>query len=158
MTRRGLRGRIELGRSDGGNSYGCDVVHRTHADGRIDVGGRRINLIEAEVVRRIFFEYAQGVSPRNIAKGLIRERIPGPLGATWGPSTVNGNRKRGTGILNNEMSIGKLVWNRLRYMKDPAAGKRRSRLNPEKSWITKIANCAARFVERGQDASEKHDA
>ena len=55
----------------------------------------------------------------------------------WGPSTIHGNRQRGTGILNNELYIGRLVWNRLRYIKDPATGKRVSRLNPEDQWIVK---------------------
>jgi site-specific DNA recombinase len=59
----------------------------------------------------------------------------GPPGKTWGPSTIHGNRQRGTGILNNEIYIGKLVWNRLRYVKDPETGKRVSRLNPESAWI-----------------------
>ena len=31
--------------------------------------------------------------------------------------------------------IGKLVWNRLRYVKDPNTGKRVSRRNPEAEWI-----------------------
>ena len=53
-----------------------------------------------------------------------------------GFSTINGNRQRGTGILNNELYVGRLVWNRLRYIKDPATGKRVSRLNPEADWIT----------------------
>lgn len=43
--------------------------------------------------------------------------------------------RRGTGILNNELYIGRLVWNRLRYLKDPETGKRISRLNPEVQWI-----------------------
>ena len=37
----------------------------------------------------------------------------------WGFSTINGNQKRGNGILNNEMYVGKLVWNRQRFIKDP---------------------------------------
>ena len=135
-TRRGLRGRVEVGRSGGGNSYGYDVVRNLRADGTIEAGQRRINLGEAKIVRRIFRAYSQGVSPREIAKGLNREPVVGPSGATWGPSTINGNRERGTGILNNELYIGRLVWNRLRYIKDPTSGKRRSRLNPEKDWIT----------------------
>jgi site-specific DNA recombinase len=36
------------------------------------------------------------------------------LGGAWGPSTIHGNRQRGTGILNNELYIGTLVWNRAR--------------------------------------------
>lgn len=35
------------------------------------------------------------------------------------------------GILNNELYVGRLVWKRLRYLKDPDTGKRVSRLNPE---------------------------
>ena len=136
-TRRGLRGRVEAGRSGGGNSYGYDVVRTTRADGTVDVGERRINLVEANIVGRIFREYSQGASPRQIAKMLNRDGISGPLSVTWGPSTINGNRERGTGILNNALYIGKLVWNRLRYMKDPNTGKRRSRLNQEKDWIIK---------------------
>jgi len=53
------------------------------------------------------------------------------------PSTIYGNAKRGTGILNNELYIGRLVWNRLRYMKNPDTGKRVSRLNPEAEWMRK---------------------
>lgn len=33
-------------------------------------------------------------------------------------------------MLNNELYIGRLIWDRLRYVKDPATGKRRSRPNP----------------------------
>jgi DNA invertase Pin-like site-specific DNA recombinase len=136
-TRRGLRGRVEAGRSGGGNSYGYDVVRSIGTDGAIDAGQRRINLSQADIVRRIFRDYNHGVSPREIAKRLNREGVVGPSGDSWSPTTINGNRERGTGILNNELYIGKLVWNRLRYMKDPNTGKRRSRPNPEKDWIVR---------------------
>ena len=68
---------------------------------------------------------------------LNKEGVPGPSGKGWGSSTINGNWRRGTGILNNELYIGRLVWNRLRYIKDPDTGKRVSRLNPEEEWIIK---------------------
>src|SRR5262245_45051398 len=42
----------------------------------------------------------------------------------------------GPEALANELYIGRLVWNRQRYMKDPATGKRRSRPNPETDWVT----------------------
>jgi site-specific DNA recombinase len=80
---------------------------------------------------------ATGTSPRAIALSLNQEGVAGPSGKDWGPSTINGNRQRGTGILNNELYIGRLVWNRLRYVKEPATGKRISRLNPEAKWITR---------------------
>ena len=98
-------------------------------DGQPLTGERRINAQEAAIVRRIFEDYAAGVSPRSIAKRLNAEGVSGPLGGTWGPSTIHGNRQRGTGILNNELYIGRLVWNRLRYVKDPKTGRRVSRLN-----------------------------
>ena len=134
-TRRGLRGRVEAGKSGGGNSYGYDVVRGLGPDGQPLTGERRINAREAAIVRRIFEEYAAGVSPRAIAKWLNAASLPGPSGKAWGPSTIHGNRQRGTGILNNELYIGRLVWNRLRYVKDPETGRRVSRLNPESGWI-----------------------
>ena len=91
---------------------------------------------EAGIVRRMFNDYAAGKSPQAIAKQLNKENVPGPSGTGWGPSTIHGNPDRGTGILNNELYIGKLVWNRLRYIKDPETGKRVSRPNPESAWIT----------------------
>ena len=56
-------------------------------------------------------------------------------GKTWGPSTIHGNWRRGTGILNNELYIGRLVWNRQQFVKDPHTGRRQARLNPETKWI-----------------------
>lgn len=40
-TRRGLRGRVEAGRSGGGNSFGCDVVRRLGSDGEPVTGSGR---------------------------------------------------------------------------------------------------------------------
>ena len=134
-TRRGLRGRVEQGKSGGGNSYGYDVVQKLAADGTPVRGERVINQDQAAIVLRIFNQYAHGKSPKAIARMLNDEGIPGPSGNDWGPSTINGNVARGTGILNNELYIGRLVWNRLRYVKDPETGKRISRLNPEEDWV-----------------------
>ncbi|RVG06480.1 recombinase family protein [Sinorhizobium meliloti] len=135
-TRRGLRGRVEDGKSGGGLCYGYDVVRQIDASsGEASRGERTINEAEANVVRRIFAEYLAGKSSRTIAMMLNSEGVPGPQGSEWGPSTIHGNPKRGTGILNNELYVGKLVWNRLRYLKDPDTGKRVSRLNPESDWV-----------------------
>ena len=136
-TRRGLRGRVEAGRSGGGNSYGYDVLQEPSAAGEPVRGARRVNPTEAAVVGRIFREYAAGKSPRRIAFDLNAKGIPAPGGRAWGASTINGNAARGTGILNNEIYIGRMVWNRLRYIRDPDAGKRVSRLNPPDQWIVK---------------------
>jgi len=120
----------------GGNAYGYDVVRRLTAGGNTDRGERRTNPDQAAIVRRIFEACAAGTSPRRIAFRLNEEDIPGPSGKAWSASTINGNRARGTGILNNELYIGRLVWNRLRYIKDPATGRRVSRLNPPDEWVT----------------------
>jgi site-specific DNA recombinase len=134
-THRGLRGRIEAGRSAGGISYGYKVVRKTDERGDPVHGERAIDRNEAAVVHRIFREFTTGKSPRAIARQLNAERIPGPGGRPWGDTTIRGHHRRRTGILRNELYVGRLVWNRLRYVKDPNTGKRLSRINPESEWI-----------------------
>jgi DNA invertase Pin-like site-specific DNA recombinase len=109
-TRRGLRGRVEDGKSGGGNSYGYDVVKSFTDAGDPERGQRTINDRQAAIVRQIFNDYAAGKSPRAIAMALNKQNIPAPSGSKkakggWGPSTINGNWQRGTGILNNELVI-----------------------------------------------------
>ncbi len=135
-TRRGLRGRVEAGKSGGGLCYGYDVVKRLNAAGEPIYGERRIDEAEAAIVRRIFTEFAAGVSPRRIAFALNTDGVPGPLGRAWGDTTIRGHVCRGTGIVNNELYVGRLIWNRLRYIKDPSSGRRVSRINPKAEWIT----------------------
>jgi site-specific DNA recombinase len=136
-THRGLRGRVEEGKSGGGLCYGYRVVKKLDARGEPIRGDREINEAEANIVRRIFRDFAAGVGPRTIARTLNDEGVPGPNGKLWSDTTIRGHVKRGTGIVNNELYIGKLIWNRLRYVKDPSTGKRVSRLNPESEWIIK---------------------
>jgi site-specific DNA recombinase len=133
-TRRGLRGRVKLGKAGGGVSFGYRIV-RTFENGVVSTGEREIVPEEAEIIRRIFKQYVAGASPKQIAKDLNRDAIRGPSGALWNPSTIHGNPKRGIGILHNELYIGRLVWNRQRFLKDPDTGKRVTRLNPESEWV-----------------------
>ena len=135
-TRRGLRGRVEAGFSGGGNAYGYRVVRRLKSDGELTTGEREINDEEARIVRRIFEAFAAGKSPKAIAKELNKDNIPGPRGELWRDTAIRGHRQRGTGFLNNELYIGRLIWNRLRYVKDPQTGKRVSRQNDPSEWIT----------------------
>ena len=134
-THRGLRGRVEAGKAGGGLCYGYDVVKRLDASGEPVRGERTVNPDQAEVVRRVFRDFAAGISPRAIARRLNDEGVSGPDGKLWSYSTLRGHAKRGTGFLNNELYIGKLVWNRQRYIKDPTTGKRVSRINPPEAWI-----------------------
>jgi hypothetical protein len=128
-TRRGLQGRVLQGLSGGGVCYGYDLIPG-------ETGSRRINASAAKVVQAIFRDFAAGLSPRSIAKKLNQKCIagPGPSGRPWRDTTIRGHFGRGTGILNNELYIGRLVWNRL-TKKDPKSGRRRSRHNPPEKWI-----------------------
>ena len=138
-THRGLEGRVRDGKSAGGLSYGYRARRELRPDGTLTTGERMIDPDEAAIVTRIFTEYASGLSARAIAAALNEEGIASPdsgRGAgTWGPSTISGNWKRGTGILNNELYVGRLIWNRQRFVKDPVTQKRQARPNPPEEWI-----------------------
>jgi site-specific DNA recombinase len=118
------------------SGYGYRVV-KSLTGGTVTTGEREIEPAEAAIVERIFRDYVAGVAPKAIARSLNRDGVAGPCGGTWSPSTIHGNSKRGTGILNNELYVGRMVWNRLRYVKNPDTGKRISRLNPTAEWITR---------------------
>jgi site-specific DNA recombinase len=130
-TWRGQLGRALQGRAPGGKAYGYDVVD---GGSKGVTGERRINEAEAAVVRRIFREFAEGCSPRAIARQLNAEGVPGPGGRPWGDTTIRGQAERGTGILNNALYVGRLEWNRCSYVKDPRTGKRVARPNPPTKW------------------------
>lgn len=72
-TRRGLRGRVELGKSGGGVSFGYRIV-RTFKDGVVATGEREIVPEEAEIIRRIYRDDVAGVSPKQAARDLRRYR------------------------------------------------------------------------------------
>lgn len=140
-THRGIEGRVEAGKSGGGRSFGYDLDRQPLPDGTLTTGDLSINTDEAHVVNRIFRDYDIGLSARAIAVALNAEGIPSPRSGkgtkTWSFSTISGNWKRGTGILNNELYIGERVWNRQRYIKDPTTGRRQARPNPEDQWVRK---------------------
>jgi len=134
-TKRGLEGRVRQGRSAGGISYGYRIVRRIGPDGAPTTGEREVDEREAEVVRSIFASFASGKSSRAIAKDLNDRGVSGQRGKPWGASTIHGNHFRGTGILNNELYIGRLVWNRQRFVKDPELHRRQARPNPREEWV-----------------------
>ncbi|WP_442868855.1 recombinase family protein [Bradyrhizobium sp. CCBAU 53380] len=126
-VRRGQAGRVKQGLAGGGLTYGYAAV-----TGRS--GERVVVETEAQVIRRIFQEYVDGRTPREIAHDLNNERVSPPRGRAWNASTINGNHERGAGILLNELYMGRLVWNKVRMVKDPDSGKRLSRPNPKTDW------------------------
>src|SRR3546814_10924378 len=79
-TRRGLRGRVEKGKSGGGLCFGYDVANRVDGNGELIRGERTINEDEAVTVRRISHEFADGKGPRSLAPPPNPEGMPGPPG------------------------------------------------------------------------------
>jgi site-specific DNA recombinase len=131
-TWRGQLGRALQGKIPGGKAYGYDLVTAA-------TGERHINPVEAAIVSRIFTEFANGHSPRAIAKRLNAEGVHGPGGRPWGDTTIRGQAERGTGLLNNVLYVGRLEWNRCSYVKDPRTGKRVARPNAREKWeITEV--------------------
>ena len=128
-VRRGMHGVVSSGRNAGGRAYGYRPI--AARPGELEIVAE-----EADVVRRIFRSYALGVAPRTIASQLNDEGILAPRGPKWNASTINGNRERGHGMLMNPLYAGRIVWNRVRMVKDPSTGKRVSRVNPESEWRT----------------------
>lgn len=106
------------------------------------------------------------MTPGTIADMLNREGVPCPGGRPWGATTIRGHRIRGTGIINNPLYRGKLVWNRQSFVKDPVTGKRQARMNPEEEWVRKdvpdlriVDEYLWQAVKSRQDAQEqKHGA
>lgn len=135
QTRRGMRSVVKDGRSAGGCCYGYDVVPSPAGAAPDKRGYRAINPQEADIVLRIFREYVSGSTPRDIAHGLNADAIAAPRGRFWNASTINGNAKRGNGILFNEFYVGRLVWNKVAMPKNPDTGKRVVRPNPQEQWV-----------------------
>ncbi len=123
-VRRGLEGVVRDGRHAGGRAFGYKAV-------LAKPGELEIVADEAETVRRIFADYIAGKTPRAIAEALNARGVQPPRGRFWNASTINGNYGRGGGILLNDLYAGRIVWNKVRMLKDPATGKRISRANPK---------------------------
>ena len=140
-VRRGLEGLARNGKPTGGRAYG----YVSASDG--GTGQLEINEQQALIVRRVFEMYASGASPRTIAAQLNAEGVPSP-GSTWKrtsrraskwlTSAIWGNPTRGLGILNNEVYIGRNVWNRFQWVRSAAdSSKRRCKINPRADWIVR---------------------
>lgn len=117
-TRRGMAGQVRRGLSAGGRAFGY-CSEPTYNEQRQIAGYKRvINGQEAAIVRRIFELYDAGYSPKTIVHMLNKEGVTPPrpsrgrrlMGWTW--TTINGSPKKGIGILNNPLYVGRVAWNR----------------------------------------------
>ena len=145
-TRRGLAGNIKASRSAGGRTFG----YKAKGGGEL-----AIDPAEAEIVREIHTRYAAGESVAKLVKELNARQIPTPRGDHWRISTISGQRKHGNGILNNELYIGRRIWNRRRKVTDPDTGKKRMRENPESEWHRESVPHLAILTEAQWQATKK---
>jgi site-specific DNA recombinase len=130
-VRRGLAGNLNRGKSAGGRAYGY-LPEGTGELKKVEV--------EAEVVLRIFEEYAAGKGPADIAAGLTKDGVSTPRGepgSFWRASTITGSSSRGYGLLSNSLYHGVRTWNRVTMLKNPDTARRVSRVNPKSEWMTK---------------------
>ncbi len=152
-SRRGLEGRVLAGHHAGGAPFGYRT-RPVHADKPGDPPGTGpvigyeylIHDGEAELIRRVFRLYAEGMSTRQIASTLNAEGVPPPgarwrnrMGVakrTWSHGAIGGNPTKGIGILNNEKYTGRIVWNRSTWPRDPERdGKQVRRELPSEQWV-----------------------
>lgn len=144
-THRGLEGQALRKFSAGGKAYGYRPVP-VFDEGRVDVHGaaavigyrRELHPEQAAIVREIFERYAAGEPMRQIASDLNARAVPSP-GATWHRVT---RRKDGKwlvstlhSILHNEIYIGRYIWNRSEWVRNPDTKRRTRRLRPESEWV-----------------------
>ena len=127
-THRGLQGKINDGMSAGGRCYGYKPVPGSPGELIIDQA-------EAQVIREIHHRYAIGESPHGIMLDLNGRKIPSPRNDRWRVSAIAGQKHAGNGILNNELYIGRRIWNRRKKIVDPTTGRKRMRARPRSEWI-----------------------
>jgi site-specific DNA recombinase len=134
-VKRGLTGRALAGMNPGGMAYGYRKVPKLDERGEPVRGLRTIDEEQAEVIRRIFAWFAEGLSARAICGRLNAEGIPAPSGRAWRMTSIQGDPKRLNGILRNELYRGRLIYNRTRRVYHPVTRRREIRVNPESEWI-----------------------
>ena len=112
---------------------------------KLDVNGRpeivavrrEINSDEAQWVVKIFEWFTNGDSPKKIARKLNDLGVPSARGSTWAANAIYGNFKTGIGLLNNRLYIGRYVWNRSEWVKNPDTGRRKRIKRKEEEWTLK---------------------
>lgn len=125
-THRGLMGRALKGSCAGGRAFGYRVAA---------AGQRAIDDAEAAIVREIYQLFAGGRSARAIAAELNQRGLRPARGRTWSMSAIYGDVRRGIGILANPIYVGRMIWNRSHWPKDPTTGRRRRVETPESEWV-----------------------
>jgi len=102
-VRRNFAGKIENGKIPGSVAYGYRRVPG-------QPGVQVIEPEQAKIVRRVYREYVDGKTPRQIVERLNAEGVPAPRGKDWNLYTIlSGGSK---GMLGNPIYKGEIVWGR----------------------------------------------
>jgi site-specific DNA recombinase len=120
----------------GGSCYGYTTIPEPHPQNaehpRAVV---QIEESEAEVVRRVFRRYSEGTSLTALTEELNRAGIPAPADGRAYKKVAGWSRSQLFYTLRNERYIGRMVWNRREWFRDPLTKHRRSRIRPESEWV-----------------------
>ncbi len=143
-----LKGRVRSGRSGGGLSYGTESRGGSGRMARRCRREWRSLPTEQATVRRIFHAYADGRSPRSIAKGLNAEGVPGPRSGKWTASLILGNARA-----RERPPAQPLVCRRARLEpptlhQGPDTGRRVARPNPREAWIITAGPATVGIIDR----------
>lgn len=152
-THRGLAGQALKGNNCGGRNYGYKHVPIEHPTERDEYGRPKILAVRREIdpeqakwVKQIFEWFDKGKTPRQIASELNQRKVPSPGASyrrrnpcarygTWSASVLHGELNRATGILANPIYVGKLIWNRRKWVRNPETKRKAPELRPESEWI-----------------------
>lgn len=128
-THRGLTGQVCRGGYAGGLSYGYQSVPEGSVRKLV------VDNEQAEWVRWIFSNYAEGWSTQRIAAELNRLGVKTRSGRTWAVSALYGSPNKGSGVLNNELYVGRYIWNRSKWVTHPTTHKRTRLDRPAAEWM-----------------------
>ena len=134
-VRRGHRGVATKGRSPSSVAFGYRRKPLLDEAGELVRGLRVIDSDEADIVRRVFREYAAGRSAYAIAADLNQDGITAPGGKFWRASTLIGQPSLGTGMLRNRTYVGEIVYGRTTGVQSPRTRSRVVRPSSEQPTV-----------------------
>jgi hypothetical protein len=137
-----MRTGAKYGRVPGGICYGYRARREFDDSGEPVRGLRSIETDEAATILWILEQYADDMSAERIADELNARGV----GRPWQGTAIRGHRNRGSCILNNQGYIGRIVFNRLAYRKNPETERRVSRENAAEQHVVQEVP-SHRFVE-----------